>query len=1275
MRPAARWRIALLFGVFVPFGCSGERDSGPPSAVPTPAEIKAQRPLKPQLADEIPPEQLDAVLAAHFQGVGQLEQYKYAAATPFFREVHDRAPGWIPGSINLAIVLLNDGGNKSEKASKAGQGGTASPMTNFDEALDLLNGVLERDPDNLHARFCRGIILEFLGPDAQHPDRLVRAHDDFQFVADKDPTDGHALYRAASTMIDPESRNSPDGPRPAGPPQAKALIEAYEKALKANPYLVSTLFKLQTAYAWAGDRDRQAKTLDLWKRLNFAQNVVGTGDISDNYYGDMGRYARIINPPSTLRKEPEPPPPPRFDTLRPLNVKLAEGCRWVKESDFAAEKGPALPLIGRARARFGAAVASLDANGDGKLDLYLTAAVFGPKGIRDALLINQGDGNFEDATLARGLPEDRASLGVAVGDFDSDRQVDLFLTGVGDNRLFRNVGKTFEDVTKQLKPVGAPAVSLAARWLDIDQDGDLDLYVVNYTDADHAADAFTDKTPPGVPNAVYRNDGKPAPQDGVPQAGWTPAASDPDGGKGRAGLSIALSPWTGVEALLGSDRPHVAVATLDIDGDRDLDLVFASEGAPLQVAINDRMGQFHRAEVPADLIKPETPLSGLLAQDLDRDGLVDIVAVSPTGPLVPLRNRTQRTGGGDAKLALEPWPSNARRWRSAVVGDLDLDGALDLVGLPAPDELQTPSWARNDGRRLDARELALGPDGSGARAIQGLTLADLAGNPLPDLLLVKDGEGPRLAENLGNKQHWLVIQLGGRWKADHKQHMRTNPQGIGTKILLEGQGIDVAYDHIVPESGLAQSVGPIVLGLGQGRGATLVHMFWPDGVLQCELNVPADQSRTIAEDNRKQTSCPVLFTWNGTRWSCVGDFLGGGGLGYLVAPGVFGAPDRDESVGIAPELLRPVDGVLRLAVNEPMSEVSYFDHLELQVVDRPPGVSTTPDERFAPDGPRPTGAIIAWRESVEPRRATDLEGHDVTRQLRAWDRDTVDQFKRLAHWPGYAEEHGIVLDFGDRLARFGPKDRLVLCLAGWVDYPYSQTNYAAATAGVQLQPPALERQREDGTWEVIEPHAGYPAGLPRMTTLDLTGKLNGPRSVLRLKTNMEVYWDQAFVALRDQELQPRVATLPVARAELGYRGYTREASPDGREPLLYDYDHVDPVPLARLEGRLTRYGEVAPLLRADDDQLCLVGPGDELRLEFDARSLPSLEQGWTRAYVLRAIGYCKDVDLFTAASDTIEPLPWRGMPAYPFGREGERPLDPAYCDYLRDYHTRPAGTR
>ncbi len=666
---------------------------------------------------------------------------------------------------------------------------------------------------------------------------------------------------------------------------------------------------------------------------------------------------------------------------------------------------------------------------------------------------------------------------------------------------------------------------------------------------------------------------------------------------------------------------------------------------------------------------------GLLATDIDADGRTDLVAADPTGPVVAWRNVTERPGSQAARLRFESFPINAVRWRSVQAIDLDLDGLPDLLGLPAPPKeagaTVPPEWARNEGNRFVKGTLSLGPEGIG---LDGMIAVDLVGDALPDPLVIRPGEPPAAARNQGNGNHWLALQLDGHWQV-RKAGMRTNSHGIGTRLVLEGQGTYVRYDHTTPDSGLSQSIAPIVVGLGASSKVEVIHLSWPDGVLQGELNLAADQKTTFIESNRKPTSCPVLFTWNGERFVCIGDFLGGGGLGYLIAPGVYNTPDRDESVAIAGDQLRPFEGALRVSLTEPMDEISYIDHLRLEVVDRPPGVSATPDERFAPEGRRPSGELIGWRTQIEPVRAADLEGRDLTETLKHWDRRTADAFKKRRAWIGYAEEHGIVLEFGDRLSRFSPKDPLVLCLAGWVEYPYSQTNYAAATAGVALTPPAIERRRDDGTWEVIEPHAGYPAGLPRLMTLDLTGKLTGPRCVLRIKTNMECYYDQAFIAVRDRAAESsfRVVTLPVARAVLGHRGYTREVSPDGRHPLLYDYDYVNPAPLAWFSGKLTRYGDVADLLRSDDDRLCVVGPGDEIRIEFDAGSLPKLPDGWTRSYVLRSYGYCKDADPFTALSDTVEPLPWRGMPAFPFGPDVRRPADAGYEAYLREYQSRSAG--
>ena len=469
---------------------------------------------------------------------------------------------------------------------------------------------------------------------------------------------------------------------------------------------------------------------------------------------------------------------------------------------------------------------------------------------------------------------------------------------------------------------------------------------------------------------------------------------------------------------------------------------------------------FHEASIEG--IPATDNLSGILTTDLDADGRADLVAACSTAPVLAWRNLTQTATGGKTRLAFESWPNNASRWRAVQAIDLDLDGRTDLLGLPGFSstlgEPVLPSWARNEGKRLALKPLSLRAENP---ALAGLTAVDLVGDPLPDILILRGGDAPAIARNSGNGQHWLSIRLGGYWRVK-PELMRTNSHAIGTRIVLEGPGLFMPYAHTTAESGLGQSIAPIVLGLGNRDHADLVHLRWPDGVMQCELNQVADQQVDLAENNRKTGSCPVLFTWNGRRFVCIGDFLGGGGMGYLVAPGVYSQPDRDEAVAITSEQLQAEGGVFRLSITEPMDEIAYLDHLMLDVVDRPPGVKATPDERFAPEGPRPTGSVLAWRTAIEPVRATDLKGQDVTEILRLWDRRTVDDFHKLSGWIGYAEEHGIILDFGDRLSLYRPDEPLLLCLAGWVEYPYSQTNYAAATAGVALKPPAIERLDEDG---------------------------------------------------------------------------------------------------------------------------------------------------------------------------------------------------------------------
>jgi len=1240
-------------------GCGGGGAPAPPKQNGAGSTNKPVAAAPPR--DEIPPDQLSAVIDAHYQGLGAMERYEYPAATRAFQDIYSRAPEWTIGTINLAIALLNQGGEAGVKAKEGDKAKLEQEsILNIEAARRLLDEVIAKKPDQPHALFSRGIILRSQGD-------IVAAHNDFAKVARIDPLDAHNWLEYGGTLTDPERAGMPSQRK-----QAPELIEAYSKALEANPYLVTAMYKLQHAYNIVGDRDKQRKLYATYQKLNPKQNVAGSGELAATVYGEMGKYAKIIDPFPRPKPPSNSPPSPRFGPLTAIDVTLLTGDRWASNEDFVGKYA----VIGRAKNRFAAGVATFDVNRDGRMDLYLTSAIIGPKGLRDALLVNQGEGKFEDQTAAYGLPVDRAGLGVAAADFDADFNVDLYLTGINDNRLFRHTGKTFEDVTQASGVVVRDAISLTARWFDIDQDGDLDLYVVNHCLVSDLEQAFVDaRDGTGLANAVFRNDGKPSPVGMRPEDNWAPLAVATADLPAKKGLSIAFSTdWPALDVLTAGTGRHSTFAALDIDDDRDEDLVVTADDQPAMVLLNDRGGRFHAASL--DGWEIEGVVSGLLVTDFDKDGRSDLVATCSGGRVFAWQNRSSRLGP-ETKIIGQSFPINARGWRSATTADLDLDTWSDLIGLPGPGSPATLEWSRNAGPRFESHGLAFGPVGLENRQVHGFTLANFIGDALPDLLICRDGEPPRIAPNLGNGLHWLAIDLSGRWKFSFDQ-MRTNSEGLGAKLSLEGRELYVPMEYSTLEAGTAQSVGPVVLGLDQHLNAPLLRVRWPDGVMQSELNVTANKTLNLVELNRKAGSCPILFTWNGARFECLGDFAGAAGLGFLEAPGEYHPPDRDEAMAISPDQLRDVDGTYRLSVVEPMDEVAYLDHLTLDVVDRPPGVGATPDERFAFGDSKPSGELIAWTRKFAPIAAQDGAGLDVLPIIRDADRRSVDQFLRINGWIGYTEEHSLILDFGDQLDQLKPGEEPVLCLTGWVEYPYSQTNYAAATSGLALKPPTLEQRLPDGRWRLIDPQPGHPAGLTRTMTVNLVGKrLAGPGCVLRLTTNMECYWDEAFIAVQNADALRSIRTsrLAVSNARIRDRGYLRESSPDGYKPALPDYDHVDPVPFARLRGELTRHGDVATLLQADDDQLCVMGPGDEVQLEFDARSLPPLQAGWTRSFVFRTIAYCKDADPFTATSDSVGPLPWRGMKGFPFPSGGERPLDPVYSSYLRDYQTRPAGER
>jgi hypothetical protein len=228
--------------------------------------------------------------------------------------------------------------------------------------------------------------------------------------------------------------------------------------------------------------------------------------------------------------------------------------------------------------------------------------------------------------------------------------------------------------------------------------------------------------------------------------------------------------------------------------------------------------------------------------------------------------------------------------------------------------------------------------------------------------------------------------------------------------------------------------------------------------------------------------------------------------------------------------------------------------------------------------------------------------------------------------------------------------------------------------------------------------AGAPGGMSRTIAVDLTGKLptllgressldpeeasgakpgrdraHGPAATckLRITTNLEIYIDQAFIATDRGTEGFAFHTLPPAGADLHRLGFPMEFSPDGQHPTVYTYDVIEPTSSFKmLSGSYTRYGPVGELLHEFDDQYVILGTGDEIAVRFKASTLPPLTKGRVRTFVLVSHAYCKDMDLYTACPDTVEPLPFQGMQAYPYRSDQSSGNNDAALRMKRQFNSR-----
>jgi hypothetical protein len=222
--------------------------------------------------------------------------------------------------------------------------------------------------------------------------------------------------------------------------------------------------------------------------------------------------------------------------------------------------------------------------------------------------------------------------------------------------------------------------------------------------------------------------------------------------------------------------------------------------------------------------------------------------------------------------------------------------------------------------------------------------------------------------------------------------------------------------------------------------------------------------------------------------------------------------------------------------------------------------------------------------------------------------------------------------------------------------------------------PRLLVHDDAGGWIPVIEDMGIPAGKPKTIAVDVTGLLPAGGATLRIETSLVVYWDEIYLARAPETPRLTLTSLDPATADLRFRGFSRvEIHPERKQPERFVYADVRPTAMWNpTPGLYTRYGDVTELLSAVDDRFVVMGSGDEVRLLFDGSALPALPDGWTRDFLLHVDGWAKDGDANTAHSQTVEPLPFHGMPQYPYEDPHRYPDDPEHLRYREHYLTRPA---
>ncbi|MBS1865705.1 MAG: VCBS repeat-containing protein, partial [Acidobacteria bacterium] len=501
----------------------------------------------------------------------------------------------------------------------------------------------------------------------------------------------------------------------------------------------------------------------------------------------------------------------------------------------------------------GAGACVLDFDGDGKPDLFLVSAADGGT---SRLLKNLGDGSFADVTETSGLKISGSGLGCAAGDFDNDGKTDLAVCFADGVRLFHNEGGgKFTDVT-QTAGIKREKGCVGLTFVDYDHDGDLDLYLTNDPGSSGG-------------NKLWRNNNN--------------------------GTFTDVSG----ETRLGAEATGAGLVTSDFNNDRAIDFVLAGGSAGELVLLNPREGAFHPL-MDIDFTKMGLPAGvGVVSFDFDKDGYMDLAFTHAGAPGISL---WRNVDGKHLERVALPDFGWKKAWGIAAI-DYDNDGWLDLVAVGEGANGGEVRLLRNlgAGKFVDVTK-EVGLDAVKLTEPRSIVSADFRGNGETDLVITQAGGAPVLLKSAGAAaNNWMELDF---------KALNDNKSAIGTKVEVFAGPLVQKWEVAGASGYLGQSAPMLHVGLGNQKEADVVRLLWPTGVPQDEVKLAGKKTHTVAELDRRGSSCPILFTWNGKEYEFIADMIGPGVVGHWIAPGERDVPDPTEYLKVPGKSLQERDGKL-----------------------------------------------------------------------------------------------------------------------------------------------------------------------------------------------------------------------------------------------------------------------------------------------------------------------------------------------------------------------------